>query len=136
MIIAITGGSIERNEKGQMVALVKTLSHFGSFQKLSEKIGLEHIEAVSNDSVLSTNSGNPTKFVSSRPVVIPKGEKVLDLLTWTETIIPMNIICNTETIAEGVLKEHLFLGRFYLKIDLSGLRKSLEAVGKFELYIA
>jgi len=48
----------------------------------------------------------------------------------------MNIICNTETIAEGVLKEHLFLGRFYLKIDLSGLRKSLEAVGKFELYIA
>ena len=63
MLLAITGGSIERNEGGQMVASVRTLSSFASLQRLNEKIGMEGIEAVSNDNVVSADASNPTRFV-------------------------------------------------------------------------
>ena len=136
MIVAVTGGSVERNENGQMIASVKTLSHFESFQKLNEKLGLDYIEAISRDDSISTDLRNPTKFVSTRRITIPQGEKVLDLLTWKEVVIPSNIIFDTETIAEGVLKNQVFSGKFYLRVVISGLPKPLETGGEFVLHIA
>jgi len=136
MIIAVTGGSVERNENGQMIASVKALSHFESFQKLNEKLGLDYIEAISRDDSVSTDPHNPTRFVSTRRITIPQGEKVLDLLTWKEVVTPINIIFNTETIAEGVLKNQVFSGKFYLKVVISGLPKPLETGGEFVLHFA
>lgn len=136
MLLAITGGSIERNENGQMVASARTLSSFASLQRLNEKIGMEGIEAVSNDSAVSTDPSNPTRFVSSRRVIFPQGEKLLNLSTWREEVLPINIVCETETIAEGFLRDNVFSGRFSLKIKLSIASIPLESTGVFEIYVA
>jgi hypothetical protein len=136
MIVAVTGGSVERNENAQMIASVRGLSHFESFQKLNEKLGLDYIEAISRDDSVSTDPHNPTRFVSTRRITIPQGEKILNLLTWKEVVTPSNIIFDTETIAEGVLKKQVFSGKFYLKVVISGLPKPLETGGEFVLHIA
>lgn len=136
MLLAITGGSVERNEHGHMVASVRTLSSFASLQRLNEKIGMEGIEAVSTDSLISTDADHPTRFVSERRVIFPKGEKLLNLTTWREEIIPVNIICNTQTISEGFLKSNVFSGKFSLRIKLSIAPRPIDASGIFEIYVA
>lgn len=134
--LAITGGSIERDENRQMVATVKTLSPFASLQKLNEKIGMQDIEAHSNDGFISNDRSNPTKFLSSSHVIFPKGEKVLNLSTWKEDTLPVNIVCLTETVAEVALVNNVLTGAFRLKIATSVDINPLEAIGKFEVYVA
>jgi len=138
-ILAITGGSIERNESGQMIAVIKTLSPYASFQRLNERIGMEEIEATSEDNVVSTDPSNPTRFVSRRTVIFPQGERVLNLETWREDVFQMNIPCETLTTAEGVLDGQVFSGQFFLSISLAipGVTVApLETVGRFEIHVA
>ena len=134
-ILTITGGAIERNETGQMVAVIKTISAFESIQKLNEKVGLVDIEATSDDSEVSTDVNKPTRFVSNRSAVFPQGEKVLDISTWREVVLPMNIHIRTETVAEGVLKGRVFEGSFGVKLNIAGQRP-FSAEGVFEIYLA
>lgn len=138
-VLAITGGSIERDESGHMVAVVKTLSPFASFQRLNERIGMNEIEATSEDSVVSTDPNSPTTFVSRRTVTFPQGEKVLNLATWREDVFQVNIPCETLTIAKGSLVGQLFSGQFFLSVSLSvpGVTMApLETVGRFEIHVA
>jgi hypothetical protein len=138
-ILAITGGSIERNENNQMVAIIKTLSPYASFQKLNERLGMHEIEAISTDEVVSIDPNNPTRFVSRRTVVFPQGETVLNLATWREDVFQMNIPCETLTTAEGVLDGQVFSGQFFLSISLSVPGTTiapLETVGRFEIHVA
>ena len=94
---------------------------------------MSDIEATSAASTASDDPSNPTRFISSRRVTFPQGEKVLNLLTWTEDVLPVNMICDTETIACGVFMNHRFSGTFYVKIAISGVPIPLESTVVFEL---
>ncbi len=131
-VLAVTGGSIERNEEGKMVAVLKTLSPYKSLQRLNEQIGNSDIEAVSADSVISVDPANPTVFIDRRTIVCPAGEKILDIASWREIVLPQNITFHSETTASGTLRGNVFMGSFHLHITMLGLE--FAATGTFELY--
>ncbi|MBC8287591.1 MAG: type I restriction enzyme HsdR N-terminal domain-containing protein [Nitrospinae bacterium] len=112
MVIGITGQAVERNEDGQLVALLKTQSAHESFQKYNEKHGLDIFEAISTDRVVSTNKSKPTVFTNENHVIFPAGEKLLDMTTWKYIELPCNINCKTKTIAKGFLTGNRFEGEF------------------------
>jgi len=134
-ILTITGGAIERNRTGQMVVTIKTSSAFDSLQKLNEKVGLVNIEATSDDSELSSDVSKPTRFVSYRSAVFPQGEKVLDISTWREIVLPTNINIQTATVAEGVLKGRVFQGSFGVNLNVAAQRP-FYAEGVFEIHLS
>jgi len=121
--MAITDGSVERNEHDQLEAYIETKVPFQSLQKLNEKLGLHSMELVSEDESVADDPDAPTVFTSTSNHILPKGEIVLDLMTWKKSPLPMNIQVQTQTKAVGYLEGNLFHGDFsasllYREIDI------------------
>lgn len=129
LISTITGGAIERDENGWLTAVVHTRSPFASMQRLNERLGLSNLDFVSKDSALSVAPGAPTKFWLAQRVFFSKGERMFNLATWSEIELPINIICNSETTAEGILVGQDFKGSFdqIIRLDFSGMPAQLIA---------
>ena len=123
LISTITGGAIERDENGWLTALVHTQSPFASMQRLNERLGLSNLDLVSKEGALSVDPGAPTKFSLAQRAFFSKGERMFNLATWSEIELPINIICNAETIAEGALVGQNFSGTFhqFLRLDFPGI---------------
>jgi hypothetical protein len=136
LTLTIIDGAIERNADDHMVALLRSRVPFASLQRLNEKIGMEQFEVVSHDSVASTVPSRPTVFSSGRRIILPAGERVLDFMSWTEVVLPTNIVCDTETVAEGFLEGNKFSGSFRLGIRYSALPRPIEMRGTFEIHLA
>lgn len=136
LTVTITTGAVERSETGQLIAFLRTQSPFVSFQKLNERLGLSHFEVVSEDDVVSTDPTRPTEFSSVQEVIIPAGEKILDLQTWQEVQLTGNLPCRTYTLAKGILVQQDFVGDFYVEITYVELKATIEIVGKFEIHLA
>jgi hypothetical protein len=136
LTLTITEGAIERNENNQMVAYLKSRVPFISLQRLNEKIGMAQFEVISNDSVVSTDQNTPTVFTASRRLIVPAGERVFDFTRGAEVTLPINLMCDTETLAEGFLKDYVFSGSFLLKIRYSSAPRPIEMRGRFEIYVA
>ncbi len=136
LTLAITGGAVERDETGQLIALLKTQSPFLLLQRLNERLGLSDFEVLSNDNVISTDPARPTEFSSVQEVIIPAGEKALDLQTWKEVQIPRNFPCRTYTRARGIAIQQDFVGDFYVQITFLEVKATIDIVGKFEIHVA
>jgi len=136
MNVAVTGGAVERDEQGRLVALLQTLSPYQSFQRFNERIGLSVFETMSEDSVVSVDPARPTVFKASQKILLPRGEIVLDMQTWREIALPFNMTCVAETIASGTLRDRKFSGDFTVKTSVVEASRSVEMYGYFEVNVA
>lgn len=132
----IIDGAVERNEQGNLVAFLKTLTPFQSLQRLNQKLGIDQFEVVSNDKTISIDKNNPTVFQAQHRIVLPAGERVLNLLTWKEIELSMNITCDIETIASGIMQGYKFIGQFTAKMYYKEMGVNLVMNGDFEVHVA
>lgn len=136
LTMTITDGSLEHNENGQLKAYLETEVPFQSLQKLNEKLGLHSIRMLSESSNLSADPDNPTTFVSTTNHILPQGEMVLNLTTWKEEQIPINLSVQAQTIAVGFLERNIYHGKFeaLLTYQEIGLKVGME--GKFRVHLS
>ena len=138
LTIMITGGAIERDENNLLRAFIKTLSPYARMQEVNERLGLARSEYLSQHTVLSSDGLAPTTFSASRQIYFSAGERMFDLLTWKDVILPLNIECNVTTEAKGVLTDHKFHGEFraIMKYRVAVPQQVTKMVGDFEVYLA
>ncbi len=133
--VAISEGAVERNETGKMVAFLKTLSPIRSFQELNDRLGLSSFEMVSESGVLSVDRQLPTRFSYDNTIIFPKGERLLNLLTWENVVLPFNLSCHVQAEAMGILIGHKYSGRFSTEIRYVEQPLVVKVIGVFELTI-
>lgn len=134
---AIRYGAVERDENGGMVAYLETLAPLRSFQEFNERLGVTSFEMTSADPVLSVHSERPTRFTNSRTIVVPAGVPMLDIRTWRQVSLPVNLECETRTVAEGALKGYVFSGRFFATMRFAQLRNFVaELAGPFQVHVS
>lgn len=133
--VFVISGAVQRQASVGLVAFLDTLSPYESLQRLNERLGIDKFEITSSDPVLSTDERRPTIFQSEHTVFFAKGEVMPNFLTGTEIRLPTNLTCKVKTLAEGVLKNNIFTGKFqaiYFYQE-SGLNFSMH--GEFEIQV-
>jgi hypothetical protein len=131
----IREGAIERDDN-TLVAFLKTSGPSRSLQELNERLGLSSFEMTSPDSQLSTDPSRPTLFTYEHRVILPAGEKLLDLNTWQHIQLSRNISCDVRSEASGTFANRTFSGCFttavyYLEADMA-----VNISGSFEVHLA
>lgn len=134
--VYVTGGAVQRNEKGQLLAWLNTRSPYEALQQLNERLGLAKFEIASEDTVVSTDEGNPTVLHSSRQVFLAKGEVLPNPLTGIAMELQTNLTCDVRTTATGILKGQVFQGVFEAVYGYQELGLTLQTKGDFEIYVA
>lgn len=132
----IAEGAIERDEDGRMVAYVRTTGPSRSLQELNERLGLSTFEMVSPDSIISTDPDKPTTFIYKKTVILPAGEELLDLNTWKNVVLPMNISCYVVAEAQGFLDGHRFTGKFKTRMTYLEPKVVVDMAGSFDAFLA
>ena len=135
IIMPIKYGSIERDENNDLLAYIEVLSPFQSLQELNEKLGLDKMDLRSKDSTLSTDVQTPTQFESMQNIILPQGLSILDINSWKKITLPMNIYCETKTIAKGYLENNRFFGEFQADLFYKNADQRVKLKGKFEIFI-
>lgn len=136
MLMSITDGSVERNEQGRLEAHLSAVVPFQALQSLNEKFGLHQMHLLSTSEVVSTDLAKPTVFESTRHVTLPQGEVCLDMMTWKQVTLPMNIATVVHTMATGVLRGNEFVGDFEGSFIYQGLPQRMTTRGKFRVHRA
>ncbi len=134
--IAVVNGSVERNSDGHLEAHLETIVPFQSLQKLNEKLGLHRFKMVSREETSLGNSQEPTVFEGISEGILPKGERVLNLLTWKEEVMPYALSFRTRTCTDGCLAGHVFSGHFRAIIEYQPLPLTVALDGSFRLHLA
>jgi len=136
LLFTVTGGVIQRNEDGNLLAYVITQSPIASAQALNVRLGYDRMELISDESSVSTNSDEPTVFRSQQQLEIPKGAQAVDF-TFPETY-----LVDTSTIVQGHLVGHEFQGTFEVKMHydkplyVHGVPlRTITGVGSLQLYV-
>ena len=135
LTLSVTEGAVER-KNGSLVAFLNTCSPFAQLQALNERLGLSSFEVVSADESISIAPEHPTKFRNIQKVILPDGESILDLNSWQQIELPINITCQTETLAMGYMQGQEFIGRFHCKFFYVESQIHIEMVGDFKIHFA
>lgn len=133
--MSISQGALQRDEQGRMIAFLDTVGPTRSLQELNERLGLSSFEMISLDSQLSGDMESPTVFEHGNHVTLPAGERLLDLQTWKEITLPMNVICDVTATASGSYSDGVFSGKFATSMNYVG-GLLLEMSGSFEMFLA
>lgn len=136
MQTGISGGALERDEDGRLIAFLNTVAPTRSMQNLNQKLGLTSFEMCCNDSFISSDPLAPTVFRGNQTITLPAGERLLDINSWQEVTIPMNITCRVTTEASGHLEENRFHGNFVSIMDYRGANQQIRLDGKYEIFVA
>lgn len=136
MVMAITDGSVERTETGRIEAYIKTQVPFQQLQDLNEKLGLHEFGLQTDDKYISTECSAPTTFLGKNEIVLLRGTKSLDLLTWQEVTLQMNLSVVTETMAVGHLDDNIFSGTFAAKLLYKEIQMSIQLEGVFKAHVS
>jgi len=132
----IREGAIERDSNGTLIAFLKTGGPSRSLQELNERLGLSTFEMTSPDTQLSSDPSRPTSFVYAHRVILPAGEKLLDLNTWKHIQLPQNITCDVRSEASGVFENRTFSGRFMTDMLYVEAGMAVNMSGSFEVHLA
>lgn len=133
----ISFGAVERGDDGRLIAYLETIAPMRSLHELNERLGLSAFEMRSEDSVLSIDARKPTRFTNSQRVVLPAGVPVLDFTSWRQVSLPVNVNCETSTVAEGTLTESIFSGKFKASMRFVELRNLIvDLDGAFEVHLS
>jgi hypothetical protein len=134
---AIADGSIERAEGGGLVVYLSTQSLLRSLQELNEKLGLNKFEMRSTSERLSVQPDEPDVFEYVATVTLPAGSKVLDMQTWSEIVLPVNVNCTVSATACGFLQGGRYGGTFAATYWFQQLPvPPLEVHGEFHVCVA
>lgn len=133
---SIAEGAVERDENGCLVAWLRTVAPMRSFQELNERLGLTSFEMLSSDRYLSIDPQKPTTFENRQTVTLPAGEKIFDISRGQYMTLQTNLICDTETRAQGVLHGLVFTGRFWSQLRYQNLGATIVLEGRFEIHLA
>jgi len=133
--MGIADGALERDERGRLVAYLRTTVPTKSLQELNERLGFSAFEMTSEDSTLSTDPAHPSVFVYDHAVILPAGEEILDLSTWRRFRLPINIRTHVLQRASGVLKDRRFGGKFDTELDFEQQMK-VRLAGSFAVHLA
>jgi hypothetical protein len=134
--MSITEGYLKRNDFGKLEAYIKADVPFQSLQRLNEKLGLNSMNLVSESNTLSTDNNKLTVFTSSTNHILPKGEMVLNILTWQEEPFPMTIHVQALTSASGFLNGKVFQGTFEATLIYQETNFKISSRGDFEAHLA
>lgn len=132
----ISSGAIEHDNNGALIAFLKTTGPTQSFQELNDRLGLSEFEMTSQDIQLSTDQANPTLFLYEHHVILPAGEKLLDLNTWELVELPLNIRCNVRAEARGTYSNRIFSGSFTTTMHYLESSLNINIAGSFEIHLA
>jgi len=136
LTMSITEGSVERNEFGKLEVYIETLVPFQALQRLNEKLGLHFMCLFSESDAISVDTGKPTIFTAITNHVLPKGEKVLNLSTWQEVTLSVNIQVLTQTTASGHLEGNIFHGEFNALLIYHEINLQVGLNGSFRVHLA
>lgn len=141
LTLYISDGAIERDEAGHLIAYMHGRSPFRTVNELNERLGLNRMELVSDDSTLSTNTDSPTEFRLNTQVTLPAGAVFPNLLGVGDVILQRNLVCNSVTVAEGALIGTRLGGRFsqfyeYRDLPNPGDTLPINSSGRFEVVLA
>lgn len=136
---SIVGGSACRRPGGGITVTYQSEVAVTPIQAFNEQIGLNRIELVSADDVLSDNPSRPSVFRAEHRFFVPKGTASLDINTWQmgEAVADFTVDINLE--ASGHLEGQEFSGRFHSNMRMSfdlpdkGPHVIVMATGKFRL---
>lgn len=106
LIFQVTGGSIERDENGKLLAYIETQSPIASAQELNERLGYHRMELASDSESVSSDPRNPTIFRSHQQMFIPAGTQILAIT------FPQTLAIDATTITSGYLNANEFVGTF------------------------
>ncbi|MES2039668.1 MAG: hypothetical protein V4495_17775 [Pseudomonadota bacterium] len=129
-------GAIERDANGCLVAFLRTTGPSRSLHELNERLGLGEFEMTSSDNVISTNPAKPTIFGFDKQVILPAGEKLLDMNTWQHITIPVNITCHVSIEAIGTMIKNTFSGKFLTCMKYPGAGMEVKLLGSFDIHLA
>ncbi|MDA8133943.1 MAG: type I restriction enzyme HsdR N-terminal domain-containing protein [Desulfobacteraceae bacterium] len=136
LVMSITEGAVERNENGKLEAYIETQVPYQSLQQLNEKLGLHSLHLFSDDGSISISPESPTIFSATTNHILPKGSLVLDLSTWRELPLPMNISVQAQTKATGYLDGNKYMGQFNALLTYQEFGLNVEMDGSFNVHIA
>lgn len=136
LTMAITRGSMERTSAGNLNIFLETVVPFQSLQRLNERLGLHTLSLRSEKDVLSEDPDRPTVFSATTQHVLPKGEMILDLMSWEEEPFPFNVLVRVYTKTAGVLKNHDFVGWFEAALHYEELESQVGMSGSFRVHLA
>jgi hypothetical protein len=133
----VTGGTIQRDEDGKLVAYITTQSPFASAQELNARLGYDRMELVCDESSVSTDPEHPTAFRSRQQLVIPAGSRALGFT------FPHTYVVDSMTVVEGHLAGNEFAGsfRFRMQYDkplyvaLGVTLQTVDGGGEFKIYV-
>jgi len=133
--MSIIGGYVKRNDFGKLEAYIQTDIPFQSLQRLNEKLGLDSMRLLSESDTISEDIDNPVVFTSSTSHILPQGEMVLNLSTWQEGPLPMNMHVQTQTTASGHLKGKVFQGKFEAILIYHEINLQIGLNGEFQVHL-
>ena len=96
---------------------------------MSETIGTDKQDFISEESVISTDSSTPTIFTSTSTFTFHRGETILNY-TYEQ-----DVTYKTETILKGYLKDLTFKGTFDAVWQTDFPNGSFETEGEFEIHL-
>jgi hypothetical protein len=132
----IADGAVERDERGHLIAYLRTLTPLRSLQELNERLGLASFEMTSPDTELSINPSRPTRFVYENTLILPAGEQVLNIVTWQPMVLTRNLRCDVIAHADGVLARRRFSGVFRSRLNYIELDLMVDLEGLFDVILA
>ena len=134
--MSIIGGYVKCNNFGKLEAYIQTDIPFQSLQYLNEQLGLDSMRLFSESGAISEDADNPVVFTSSTDHILPQGEKVLNLSTWKEELLPVNFHVQTQTMASGHLEGKVFRGKFEAILTYQEINFQIGLDGDFQVDLA
>ena len=136
----ITGGVIERDPQGRIVARFDWASPHVALNDFDDRKGLSGKPLYCLDDEISQDPENPTVFDWVDSLVFNEGEKLFDLATWKESVSQSSGILSYSGRAVGYLKDGVFCGFFdaeYYVAENEGEPPVLRywSSGTFEVYL-
>lgn len=117
----ITGGSLTRDEDGQLVCLVKTEAPMPGLQRANTDIGWEGFVLRGTSSTLSTEATAPTELTGSTEFTTAAGMKGLNPMTGDAMVFPVPIDAHLAIRALGSIQDGHFRGTWSLSARLPSI---------------
>ncbi len=133
--MSVTGGYVKRNDYGKLEAYIHVDVPIKQLQSLNEKLGLDKMFLLSESSAISVDDARPTVFASNSNHILPQGVMMLNLETWQEVSLPININVQTQTKASGYLQGLVFHGKFEAILTYQEPNLKFELDGNFEIHL-
>jgi hypothetical protein len=119
MTVSIVDGSASRRPDGGITVSYRTEVAVNVLQTMNEQIGLNIVDLVTDDDVLSTDPAHPTVFRAAREMLIPKGSPTIDINTWQHANAPVDFRVQVVIEARGHLAGQKFAGDFTSTMRMS-----------------